>query len=232
MAQIIALLRAQYLQPGPHLFKLRRGLFRSLILLHVVMAPILLPMRAVSAVLLNGSIERANRAFPMTKAIADKTVVFVNAPMDIMVSYLRLMRAYEHQPGPAHSYWLSTASSALQLRRVAARTLRITPREGFIYLPAEQNYRTDFTGLSPGSKVQLSQMQATIMAIEPDGRPRTVDFAFTDSFDSGRILFMVWDDGAYKPFIMPAVGRTVTLSSEYFYQIVLSEPFRLLNLID
>jgi hypothetical protein len=220
MAQLIASLCEEHksrFSPSA----LRKTVLFSLVLLHLVHAPLLLPTRSHSMNLLGASIDRANRTIPISQAIADKTVVIINAPFDAMVSYLQVMREYSHQPRPAHFYWLSTASSSLRVTRVADRTFRITPREGFIYSPPEQHYRSDLTNLSKGSRVRLTEMQVTIVETGSDGRPKTADFTFESPLESGRYLFLYWSTGAFAPFSIPAIGTTTLMPSEEFYRVVI-----------
>ncbi len=201
---------------------LRGAIFAFLAVLHLVVAPLLLPVRARSMEVLGAAMDRADRSIPMTEAITQKTAVIVNAPFDVMASYIQVMRQSRRQPRPRHLYWLSTASSPLHVSRVGERTLRIRPRHGFIYTPPEQHYRGDFSAFSKGQVIRLSEMNVHINDRTADGRPAEADFTFSAPLDSGRYLFLSWVDGEYKPFNMPAQGQSVRLPAQDFFRIVFS----------
>lgn len=222
MAQIIASLYEEH-RSGSSFNLWRTAILNVLVQLHLVLAPVLLPIRSHSMDLLGALINRANRTVPASEAIRDKTVVIINTPFDAMVSYLQVMREYSHQSRPAHLYWLSTASSSLEVTRVAHRTLRITPRKGFVYSPPERHYRSDFTSLFKGSQVRLSEMQVTIVETGSDGRPHTADFTFESPLESDRYRFLYWSKGEFRPFAIPPIGKTTLMPAEEFYRVVLLE---------
>ncbi len=212
---------------GPALRGGRAGLRPRLVLLflvpvHLLLAPALLPVRAHSMELLGGVVERAERSIPATADIRDKSIIIVNAPFDIMASYVQVMRESEGHNRPRHLYWLATASSPLRLTRTDARTLRIEPREGFLRTPLELHYRGDPGALGRGTVVDMPGMRTTVEEVTRDGRPRAVSFAFDRALESPRYLFLVWNDGAYRPCELPAIGEIVRLPREDFYRTVVS----------
>jgi hypothetical protein len=202
---------------------LRNALLLFLFLVHVVLPPLALPVQARSREFLGAAIDRAEGSIPASADIRDKTVIIVNAPFDIMASYVQVMRESRHRNRPRHLYWLAVANSPLELRRVGERTLRVRPRRGFLRTPLEQHYRADAGSLGRGAVVRLPEMTVTITAVTDDGRPQEADFAFRRALDSPRYLFLVYENGKYKPFDLPAAGRTVKLPAEDFLTTVISE---------
>ena len=48
-------------------------------------------------------------------------------------------------------------------------------------------------------------------ALTDDGRPAEAAFHFAMNLEAPLFRWLSWKDGAYAPFVLPAVGETVTL---------------------
>lgn len=199
----------------------RLGLF-ALLAIHLCLAAVLLPVRAYSMNLLGKVIDQADRTIPMTEALRKQSVVIVNTPFVVMASYLQVARESRRQPRPKHLYLLSTASSTVQVKRIAERTLEVTPRLGFIYTPLEKHYRANARELAKDKIVNLSEMKVRITATTRDGRPHSAAFTFREPLDSERYRFVVWSNGGYRRFAIPKIGTSVELPPRDFYRVVIS----------
>lgn len=204
------------------LASMRRLCLFALLAIHLCLAPLLMPVRAYSMNLLGQVIDRADRTIPMTNAIREQSVVIVNTPFVVMTSYLQVTRESRRQPRPKHLYWLSTASSIVEVKRVSDRTLQITPRSGFIFTPLEKHYRGNTYDLAKGTIVLLSEMKVQITETIPDGGPRSASFTFLEPLDSPRYRFVIWSDGEYRRFTIPEIGESIELPQHDFYQVVIS----------
>lgn len=202
---------------------LRTVILIFLLLIHLVLAPVLLPFWARSMEVLGRVVDRAERSIPASADIRDKTVIIVNAPFDIMASFIQVMRESRHQNRPRHLYWLAVSSSPLEIGRSGERTLRVRPRAGFLHTPPEQHYRADAGSLGRGAVVRMPQMSVTITAVTEDGRPQEADFEFHRALDSTGYLFLVYENGKYRPFNLPPAGQTVKLPAEDFFTTMISE---------
>ena len=178
----------------------------GLVLIHLVLAPLALPIRVDGVGQLARLARRLERAMPLTPEVQQKTVVVVNAPADVLLSYAQLARAARREPRPKHLYWLATASSPLQVQRVSKTTLRLVPREGFLFSPPERHYRARWLPLQQGERVELSQMTAIVRERTNDGRPQSVDFEFNRPLEDRSYHFMIYRDGTLVPWRLPAVG--------------------------
>jgi hypothetical protein len=147
----------------------------------------------------------------------------LNAPVNVMLSYLQVARAARHVPRPAHLYWLSSSSSETRVTRIDQRTLRVEQARGFLLRPEETHYRADVRGLRPGKGVALSEMQVRIVATLPDARPKSADFSFAEPLESSRYLFRLYQDGQLVPWQLPAVGGSVVLPAQDFFRVVAAE---------
>jgi hypothetical protein len=205
--------------------RVRRPALVGLVALHWVLAPLMLPLRAATLELTAAAQARAERGVPVTDAIEGQTVVVLNAPFDIMVSYLQPAREARGVPRPAHLHWLATASSQLAIERLDERTLRVRPEQGFLYSAAELHYRGDPRALTVGATVTLSEMTVRVVEATADGRPQTAEFRFRDPLESPRYRFVRFLDGELVPATLPERGGRVTLPREDFFAVLLHEAF-------
>jgi hypothetical protein len=205
---------------------LQRGLTALLVLLHLVIAPLSLPLRAYALEPLGRAIDRLDADLPRTAALAQQTVVILNAPFNAMLSYLSVARAVKNQPRPAHLYWLASASSELRVTRTGPRSLEVSGQHGFLRRPEETHYRADLSGLAKDARVELTGMQVRIAASLPDGRPARVEFEFADSLESPRYLFRVYQQGRLVPLTLKPHDEGLLLPQQDLFNVVLAEALR------
>jgi hypothetical protein len=199
---------------------LRRSAVFGFALLHLVIAPLLLPLRAGQMQVLGSLLDRANASIPRSSGVERRSVVLLGPPADIFASYIQPARAYSGVPRPEHLYWLASASSALEVQRTSENRLLVRPAEGFLFAPLEEHYRGAVRSLPTGSEVALARMTARVTASMADGRPREVEFTFREPLESDSYVFMSWEEGRYVPFSLPLGGR-VTLPARDFGQELL-----------
>jgi hypothetical protein len=190
--------------------------------IHLVVAPLLLPFRSAQMLVAGHASTESARVLDEVADLAEKTVIVVNAPIDILASYVQAERAWQGRPTAARFYWLASASSALEVRRPDPSALVIRPREGFLYGPLERHYRGDTRALSTGTRVTLAEMTATVQGTLADGRPSAVRFDFDAPLDSPRYVVLAWRNGEYERIDAPSPGETRTFPREDFGKILVS----------
>ena len=187
---------------------------------HLVLAPLLLPVRAAQMRLVAHTIAAATETLDRTEDLEQRTVVVVNPPIDPFVSYIQAERALRNLPRPMHLYWLVSASAPIRVTRLGPRTLAVEREGGLMNAPLERLYRSSATDLPAGSEVQLSEMRAEIASTTADGRPREIRFHFADDLENRRYLFLAWDEGRLLPFELPPQSQTVHLPAQNIAHVV------------
>jgi hypothetical protein len=192
----------------------------ALFVRRVVLAPVLLPIRAHSMDILGRILDTANDAVPKTADIAGRSLIIVNPPTSVLASYIPLMRATSGEPPPRSLRWLATASSDLRLTRVSAQVLRVRPEDGFFLSWPDRLYRSALAPLLPGETIVLEDLTVTVTSMTPDGRPAEADFAFREPLESSDYVWMAWRENACEPFTPPTIGETTVLPRIDFLQLV------------
>jgi hypothetical protein len=152
--------------------------------------------------------------------LGERTVVIVNAPIDLFASYLQLERAWKRAPRPRHLYWLTSAGSELLVTRSGARSLTVERENGFLSTPLEQHYRSRVDSLPRSAKVELSRMSVEVERVTPDGRPLSVTFRFGEALESSSYLFLAWQRQSYQPFALPELGHSVRFPAQDLGEIL------------
>ncbi len=206
--------------PGPRI--LRTVTVAILVLLHLVMAPLLLPIRARSMVTIDNALRMVNESIPQTPDIADKTLILVNPAGDAFAGYVTLMRAALGQQRPARLRWLTAGTSSVRVRRLDERTLLVRPQAGFLDKDADRlfrNVRRD--PLPPGTRVRITGLTIEVTETLPDGRPAAATFTFDVSLDDPSLIWLAWRPvGGFAPFKVPAVGKEVELPPIDFFALM------------
>jgi len=181
-----------------------------LIAIHLVIAPMLLPIRVRSMDTVQRSMALFDRVVPSTPDIARQEVIVVTSPSDGLVCYLPLIRASERRARPARMRLLASGAAEVSVTRVDERTVSVRPGAGFVSSTAEQMLRSPDDAFSVGDTVALTGMTATVTEVEQD-RALEATFSFAEPIDSDRYLWITWNASRFERFDLPAVGETVTL---------------------
>jgi hypothetical protein len=188
-----------------------RALLHGVVLVHVVLAVALFPMRARGIEAVRDALERADAGVPAGADIAQRTVIYANPPGDPFAAYVPIMRADAHRPRPAAQRWLATGLSDVRLTRVDAHRLHVQPEEGFVESPMERMLRSPGRPLAPGDVVTLSDVRIEITGQTPDARPASALFTFDRPLEHPSLLWLHWGVVGYEPFQPPSVGQTRVL---------------------
>jgi len=158
--------------------------------------------------------------------VEDKDVIVVNAPCAITLAYAPFYRAYYHQPLPRTLRTLVPGCTSFDVQRIDDQTLVIQSKAPDIFScddvgPVHLAYvfnacnvavgvprskrgdRHDFGGLT----VEVLESTAVDVASR-------VAFRFDTPLGSPDFHWLCWDwqTLSYKPFEVPAIGQSVTLS--------------------
>jgi hypothetical protein len=188
----------------------RRFFASTLAVIHLVIAPLLLPVQAYGLSFMESYIGRAERSIPESDDIANKTVVLLNPPSDEFGIYMAHHRIVRGGVMPEHIRWIANGDTDLLLTRVDERTLRVRPTLGFLPPGALWTLRTPKYRSHVGDTVNLQGTSFTISEVTADGRPAEVLVRFDRSIDSDDLVWMRWNNqDGFAPFSVPAVGHSM-----------------------
>ena len=179
------------------------------ILLHVVLAPPMLYMRANGMKFMDPLYIRT--AFDAL--IEQQDLVVVNSPITMLAGYSLLQYEYEDMPSPRALRILAPGYNPMVVRRIDERTLEIEPETGYLHF-LDQLFRNRQNPLALGEEVRIARMTAKVLTIE-DGRPKNVAFRFDAPLEDAALRWLRFHKGEYIEWSPPAVGEEVILRTDW-----------------
>ncbi len=183
----------------------------TLVFVHLVLAPLVLPLRALSVRFLNAWTARATAAIPEGEAVRGKTVVVLRAPADGSVGYTLVERAALGVPGPERLRLLASGLGSVQVSRLDERTLRVRPAYGFYSTEGERMVRGLSRPFRIGDEVRLADLQVLVTGVNAEGRATEAVFRFDRPLQDPSLLWFSWQGAGLVPYSPPAVGVAHTL---------------------
>ncbi len=196
---------------GPRLRRWGRG---ALLVLHLAVAPLMLPAKIVAFGTAFTVFERAAGYAPTDPALEEQQLVWVNGAT-LFSGFVPVLRAMNDDPAPRGQWTLAHMMTDMQLERVGERSLVATAPAGFLATPPEQLVRDVRIPFEPGVTRDHAGLSVTVQEIMPDGRPRVVRFDFPVSLDDPGLRWVVWEDTRLHPWEVPAVGETVRVEPSW-----------------
>lgn len=186
---------------------------------HLLLAPLWLPLRSRGPADVTSVLAVADRTLPSDEGVRDRTVVLVNPPADAYAGYLPMMRAGSGRRLPGRLRWLATGASPANIERVDDRTLRVELPDGFLSLASERMQRGAGNPMPVGYTVTLTGMRVEVTRLTDDRRPREILVRFDLALDSPTLQLLQWTPDGYGPFVPPAIGERLTLPAIDFTKL-------------
>jgi hypothetical protein len=181
---------------------------------HLVLAPMLLPLRVLTVGLLAGMSERLEAAIPKDDAIRSKTLVILSSAAELTTFPPWMQRQVLGVPLPHRMRVLATCFAKVHVSRPDATTLRLRPEKGFLDNELLRMVRGPSRPFRAGDEVVLSDLRVHVREVTPDGRPAEVDFDLGTPLEDPSLLWMrLQAGGGLAPWSPPAVGESQLLPS-------------------
>jgi hypothetical protein len=196
----------------------RRSLMVVLIGLHLVLAPLLLPVAVYFPAVMERAMDNDARVLPDEPSLAEASVVLVNPNIPFLAGYFPTLRWAQGLSVPKHTRLLAPGTGALEIERTGDAVLRVRPARGFLSAPMDVLYRGSGHPMAVGDIVELTGMSVEITATTADRRPGEAVFRFDRSLDDRTLVWLRWVRGAPEPWQPPAVGETVLLEAQSAFE--------------
>jgi hypothetical protein len=180
-------------------------------LIHVVIAPVLLPGRALLPSALDRVIGEVSATLPNDETWTQQTLVVVNTP-DISFSFHVMARkASNQEPLPAYVRFLSHTDAQVIVERADERTLTLRWPAGLFARPIDRFFRGRRFPFSVGDEFHMTGFTARVTEVTEDGRPSSAQFEFAVPLEDASLRWFCWVGKGYTDFVPPRVGETRTL---------------------
>lgn len=216
LAEFIASVFAHSPTAGPAPGRMRRAAAFLLVAVHLVLAPLALPLRAAYPVGPEDYMDKFHVRTPLDASAADKAVVVINAPSAIHVGYIGALNMLEGRPVPKFTRVLTSGPAASTVSRPDARTLIVRPDGGYLVWLFDRLFREEGRDLKLGEQVALTGMIAEVTALTDDGRPAEVAFRFDVPLEDESLIWLRWnaDRETYEHCDPLEIGETKTFRAQ------------------
>jgi hypothetical protein len=193
----------------------------GLALVHLVAAPILLPLRASRVGDFDKLLRASDGTLPSEPTVRQQTLVLLNPALDPLAAYLPAYREVVGRPRPEHQLWLGTATRDIQLRTLDSHRLELRPRGGFVLTASESMLRRPGSGPAQGERISLAAAQVVVHELTDDGRPLRVVVEFEKPLSDPNLRFLRWQGTGYVEIDLPSVGETLLLPRADLFGLLL-----------
>ncbi len=194
--------------------RLRRWGLGGLLGVHLVLAPLLLPVKVGAFGIAFGVFERAAGYAPTDRGLADQHLVWVNGAT-LFSGFVPVLRGVQGGVRPQGQWTLAHMMTEMSVERTGPRTLVLTAPAGFLATPPEQLVRDVRIPFEPGVTRDHAGLAVTVLELVDDGRPRVVRFDFPVVLDDPGLRWVVWRETRLHPWAVPAVGESVQVEPSW-----------------
>ena len=187
-----------------------------LLFVHVVAAPVLLPVRSRIPGSVARGVERIDQLVPSDAALAQQDLVLVNVPFKYLCNFASVVRRSNGGVSPKRWRCLGVSPDAVEVTRLDDRTLALRPAHGYMRFFEDTNVRARSVPFVVGERVAVTGWSMTVRELTTDGRPAVVEAEFDVPLEDASLRWLVWLDGAYRSFVPPAVGASVTIPAQAY----------------
>lgn len=139
-------------------------------------------------------------------------VVVVNIPSDLMLFYVPFIRAASGQGTHLHPVLLSAGSMPIAVQRVNDRTLVIRYLDdGLLTGLWNQVFRDAAELIQQDVPLKLTHCSVMVTGVNQVGLPSEITCAFTMPLEDESLVWVIWSEQGFIPFIPPATGATVLI---------------------
>jgi hypothetical protein len=186
----------------------------ALVLVHVVLAPLLLPLRVLAVGFMAQMGDRLEASVPKDETVRGKSLVILSSAAEMTTFPPWMQRQVSGVPRPARMRVLASCFSKLSVSRPDATTLRVRPERGFLDNEWLRMVRGPSRPFRTGDEVVLSDVRVRVRSVTADGRPAEVDFTFGVPLEDPSLLWRRLEGGGtLVPWSPPAVGESEVLPS-------------------
>ena len=187
-----------------------------LIVVHLILAPIALPIRARLPGAVSRGVERIDTLVPSDAELGHQDLVLVNVPFKYLCNFASVVRRSNGGVSPRRWRCLGISPDAVEVERTDSDTLVLRPAHGYLQYFEDRNVRALEIPFAAGDRVSLLDFTITVLRVTDDLRPAEVEYRFAVPLEDASLRWLVWQHGGYRPFVPPAVGARTLLPADAF----------------
>jgi hypothetical protein len=180
-----------------------RSLFAPVAAIHLVIAPLVLPVRSLTMARYHARVSELSRTAYAQIRSPDETLVLLSAPNYFDASLIWLLHVYDAGGRPSPLLALAGSQEPVEWRRVDPNTLEVRAPRGFLSEPLNRIYRSRSRRFEKGSRVRLERVEVEVTEVSESGEARAATFRFVWPLDSEKLRFVSLEGDRYVPIAPP-----------------------------
>lgn len=201
MARLIA-----FQDPSP----LQKRAAQCLLILHLILAPILLPARILILQYALSDVNHSVQNADLPEDLSNKTVIILNGPSIFHTSHFTAIHQMQGGQPPQAAFSLAPVLfEGSLIRRINSHTLEVTPQQGYPWFLCRDNHHP----FQKGDVVQTAEMKVEVMSVDQSGKPQTVRFHFKKPLEDPSYLWLEYRRRTYDIVEPPAQGAAIHLKT-------------------
>ena len=188
-----------------------QGLAVFWIFCHLILSPVMLPLRTYSSRWLQDSYDSAYRSLDQVDDFKDKTLIIVYGPDYFFTHYLKANRWYHELSVPKKFRTLATGVGGCDVKRVDKNVILLKSDKGFMFSLFDFLFRHPDTPYYVGEKATLQGVTIEITQITEQGTPKILKCTFDRELEDNSLVWTTWSPKGYINFRLPDIGETVTI---------------------
>ncbi|MCP4263939.1 MAG: hypothetical protein GY774_41500 [Planctomycetes bacterium] len=182
------------------------------ILVHLIIAPLTLPLRASNTMLPKKYLDKLMLTDALDESVKEQDLVIVNPPITFLMLQSPMMWECNNQPMPRHLRILtSSLFQPVEVYRPDAKTLVVRPSYGFYTYVLDSLFRNEDHPFSVGDRVELTSMTVEIRKMTSFDNVAEAAFIFSVALEDPSLRWLQNKNNAFVPFTPPEIGQTVVL---------------------
>ncbi len=179
-----------------------------LFLFHGILAPLSLPLSAISPMLIGETVAQMDRALPADARLRSDSLILFNPPIPFLAHHVLIRREALGRVIPERYRVFGPGTSRIHVTRIAEDSIRIDADPPFLTAPLDRLFRSPSIPLTTGTIIDLSDMRIHVL----DSGSIRCDLMFPA--DSGQYRWFCCDRGRIVPFILPEPGNRRSLEPQ------------------
>lgn len=171
--------------------RVERIVGRTLLGLHLVVSPLLLPLRVMTTPLLQSRVEEISAAFPDEPGVEGRAVILINAPSDLVMFYSRAQAQLQEHRFPGRVSYLYAGAGALRVSVLTPDVLEVATDRAWLAAPLDRMFRAD-VAFDVGSEIEAPCVSARILEVDDQERPTRVRFEVHAQREGCAPIYMIW----------------------------------------
>lgn len=180
----------------------------SMLVIHLAIAPVLLPLTLIAAKFQGQFFIDQARALQVDNKRQDYILMWGAITS---AQYVNFTRSLYGDTNPRSFVLLSNHLKPITLKRTSDATIEMTQENGFIF-KTDNIYRdTQKDPFHAGDRIELPHLMITVKTVTPDHRPLTITVRSAVNWGSDQLKLLIQESGEYKTLSMPTIGNSIRL---------------------